>query len=195
MTRLEPLVLATTNADKVTELRRLLGDRYEIRTRPGDLDDTVEDGDTLEHNALKKAREVAAYVGALAVADDTGLFVDALDGRPGVITARYAGPDATSTENVKKLLAELVDHELPAARRARFRTVVAAVRPDGDEIVVEGVVEGRIGSEPHGSGGFGYDPVFMPLEGDGRTFAQMTGDEKNMLSHRARAIAALLELL
>lgn len=195
MTGLEPLVLATTNADKVTELRRLLGNLYEIQVRPDDLADTVEDGDTLECNALKKAREVGAYVGALAVADDTGLFVDALGGRPGVTTARYAGPDATSTENVARLLAELADHDQPSARGARFRTVVVAIRPDGDEIVVEGVVEGRIGLTPQGRGGFGYDPVFIPLEGDGRTFAQMTANEKNMLSHRGRAIAALLELL
>lgn len=195
MTGLEPLVLATTNADKVTELRRLLGNLYEIQVRPDDLADTVEDGDTLECNALKKAREVGAYVGALAVADDTGLFVDALGGRPGVTTARYAGPDATSTENVARLLAELADHDQPSARGARFRTVVVAIRPNGDEIVVEGVVEGRIGLTPQGRGGFGYDPVFIPLEGDGRTFAQMTANEKNMLSHRGRAIAALLELL
>lgn len=195
MTPPERLVLATSNKNKVTELRQLLGDRYEIEGRPQDLAETVEDGDTLEYNSLKKAGDVVAQVGALAVADDTGLFVDALDGRPGVWTARYAGPDATSLDNVRKLLAELGTYPNPAQRTARFRTVIAAVWPSGEELVVEGVVDGRIGAAPKGEAGFGYDPVFIPHEGDGRTFAEMSADEKNGISHRGRAVAALLERL
>ena len=193
------LVLATANQHKVAELHQLLGDRYEIAPRPSDLAETVEDGETLEANALKKAREVAHHVGALAVADDTGLFVDALDGRPGVYSARYAGPGADDEANVTKLLGELA--ELAGApgdlawRTARFRTVMAAVWPEGEELVVEGLVEGRIIDQRRGQHGFGYDPVFAPVEGDGRTFAEMSAEEKNRLSHRGRAVAQLSQRL
>lgn len=189
------LVLATGNPDKVVELRSLLGDRYRVEPRPSDLPDTIEDGDTLEANALKKAREVAERVGALAVADDTGLFVAALDGRPGVRTGRFAGEDATYDENVDKLLADLADVAGPTERAADFRTVIAARWPDGTELTVEGRVDGWIPPERRGDGGFGYDPVFIPIEGDGRSFAEMSADEKNELSHRARAIDALLAAL
>ena len=199
------LVLATSNQDKVAELQVLLGSRYEIVVRPSELADTIEDGETLEDNALKKAREVAAYVTrfedstspqpSVTVADDTGLFVAALGGRPGVHTARYAGPEANSANNVAKLLGELRDQPGHADRRAEFRTVIAAVWPNGDEIVVEGTIDGRIGSAPQGQTGFGYDPVFVPDEGDGRTFAEMSGEEKNRISHRGRAIRALVEKL
>ena len=194
------LVLATSNQDKVAELQVLLGSGYEIVVRPSELADTIEDGETLEDNALKKAREVAAYVArfeqpSVTVADDTGLFVAALGGRPGVHTARYAGPEANSANNVAKLLRELRDQPDHADRRAEFRTVIAAVWPNGDEIVVEGTVGGRIGSAPQGQTGFGYDPVFVPDEGDGRTFAEMSGEEKNRISHRGRAIRALVEKL
>ncbi|MEM8922180.1 MAG: RdgB/HAM1 family non-canonical purine NTP pyrophosphatase [Actinomycetota bacterium] len=188
------LTLATGNPGKVAELRRLLGDRYEIEPRPDELPDTVEDGETLVVNAVKKATEVAVHSGSLAVADDTGLFVDALGGRPGVHTARYAGPAATTEENVELLLAELggVDGD---ARSAHFATVIAAVWPDGRELTVEGRVDGRIAAERRGDAGFGYDPVFLPVEGDGRSFAQMSAEEKNAISHRGRAIAALLAAL
>lgn len=195
MSATSELVLATGNPDKVAELRQLLGDRYRIRGRPADLAETIEDGETLEANALKKAREVVASVGALAVADDTGLFVDALGGRPGVRTARYAGENATATDNLTKLLSELGGVTDSAERTARFRTVIAAVWPDGSEVVVEGAVEGVIATEVSGDAGFGYDPVFIPTEGDGRTFAEMTGEEKNRISHRGRAVSALLARL
>jgi len=189
---LVPLVLATGNADKVAELRLLLGHRYEVRPRPADLAETVEDGETLEANAEKKAREVVDHTGQLAVADDTGLFVDALDGRPGVRTGRFAGPDATYDENIDRLLADLAHLDDPAARRAEFRTVIVARWPDGRQIVVDGVVAGWICQQRRGTAGFGYDPVFVPLEGDGRSFAEMALEEKNQLSHRARAIDELL---
>lgn len=185
------MVLATGNQHKVAELRQLLAGSYQVEGRPPDLAETVEDGDTLEANALKKAREVATHAQALAVADDTGLFVDALDGRPGVYSARYAGPQGDDEANLAKLLGELADRS-SSARSARFRTVVAAVWPDGRELVVDGVVEGHITLVPQGSAGFGYDPVFVPAEGDGRTFAQMTAGEKNAISHRGRAVAALV---
>lgn len=189
------LVLATGNPDKVVELRELLGDRYRVEARPADLPETIEDGDSLEANALKKAREVVDRAGALAVADDTGLFVDALGGRPGVRTGRYAGENATYDENVDKLLTELADRNGPEARAADFRTVVAACWPDGTELTVEGRVAGWITTERRGDAGFGYDPVFVPVEGDGRSFAEMSAAEKHELSHRARAIDALLTAL
>lgn len=188
------LVLATGNPDKVVELRELLGDRYEVEPRPADLAETVEDGETLEANSLKKAREVMDHVGKPAMADDTGLFVSALDGRPGVRTGRYAGLSATYDENVDKLLDEL-SGVVGDDRKAEFRTVVAVIWPDGRQEAVEGVVEGRIVEERRGTAGFGYDPVFAPAEGDGRTFAEMTAAEKHRISHRSRAIAAILERL
>lgn len=192
---LPELRLATANAHKVAELRELLGDRYDIRARPDDLAETVEDGETLEANAFKKAREVAEHSGAPALADDTGLFVDALDGRPGIYSARYAGPDAGYRDNVDKLLAELAPFEDPEARSATFRTVIAVVWPDGRRLTLEGAVAGRIGSEPRGGNGFGYDPVFLPDEAGGLTFAEMDAAAKNGISHRGRAVAALVETL
>ncbi len=189
------LVVASANPAKIAELVDLLGGRYAIEPRPPELADTVEDGDTLEANALKKAREVASFSGVAALADDTGLFVDALEGRPGVHTARYAGESATSEQNVARLLAELDGLGDPAGRSAAFATVIALVEPDGTSTVAQGRVAGRIASAPRGEGGFGYDPVFVPLEGDGRTFAEMTPDEKHRYSHRARALQALLHQL
>jgi XTP/dITP diphosphohydrolase len=189
------LVLATANEHKVSEIRQLLGDRYQIAPRPPGLAETIEDGATLEANALKKAREVSAFAGALAVADDTGLFVEALDGRPGVRSARYAGPDSDDEANVDKLLGELGASGDQADRGAAFRTVMAAVWPDGTELVVEGSVVGHITAERRGTAGFGYDPVFVPSEGDGRTFAEMAAEEKNRISHRGRAVAALVAAL
>ncbi len=189
------LVVASANPAKIAELVDLLGGRYAIEPRPPELAGTVEDGDTLEANALKKAREVASFTGVAALADDTGLFVDALEGRPGVHTARYAGESATSEQNVARLLAELDGLGDPAGRSAAFATVIALVEPDGTSTVAQGRVAGRIASAPRGEGGFGYDPVFVPLEGDGRTFAEMTPDEKHRYSHRARALQALLHQL
>ena len=184
------VVLASTNPDKVAELAELLDGRFEVRARPGDLADTVEDADSLEGNAIKKASEVAAATGEWALADDTGLFVDALDGAPGVYTARFAGPDASYDDNVDKLLGSLVDVG-PDDRGASFRTVVALLGPDGTGLTAEGSVDGYIATERQGDRGFGYDPVFEPAEGGGRTFSQMSVEEKHELSHRSRALNAL----
>lgn len=187
------LVLATTNADKLAELVDLLGERYEVVRRPSELPETIEDQPTLVGNATKKAKEIAAATATVALADDTGLFVDALDGRPGVHTARYAGIGATYEQNVSKLLGELAP--VVEGRGAQFRTCVALAWPDGRLLIGEGMVEGTITEARRGSGGFGYDPVFAPVEGDGRTFAEMDRHEKAALSHRSRALSDLLRLL
>jgi XTP/dITP diphosphohydrolase len=188
------LVLASANPDKVAEIAAILGGDVALRPRPAGLADVIEDGDTLEANARLKAVAVGAAAGAAAVADDTGLEVDALGGAPGVYTARFAGEDATYADNVAKLLADLAG--VPEAERgARFRTVALARFPDGSEVLAEGVVEGMISTEARGQRGFGYDPLFIPADGDGRTFAQMTADEKHAISHRGRAFRALAQLL
>lgn len=185
------LVLATANPDKVVEIAAILGDGVELVPRPETVADVVEDGDTLEDNARLKAVAIVDATGEAAVADDTGLEVDALDGAPGVHSARFAGDDATYADNVAALLAALSDRRDPSERTARFRTVALARFADGHEVVAEGVVEGTIAPVPRGSGGFGYDPLFVPVEGDGRTFAEMTPDEKHALSHRGRSFRAL----
>ncbi len=181
--------LATANPDKAKELAGLL-EGFEVLPRPADLPEVQETEETLEGNASLKAAAVCQATGELAVADDTGLEVDALGGRPGVYAARYAGPGATYADNVAKLLEELAG--VPAAERtARFRTVAIARYPDGRKIVAEGIVEGTIAEAPAGEDGFGYDPVFVPAGGDGRTFAEMTRAEKATVSHRGRALRAL----
>ena len=183
------VVLATANPDKAAELAALL-QGFDVVPRPAGLADVEETEDTLEGNARLKAEAVMEATGEAAIADDTGLEVDALGGRPGVYAARYAGPGATYADNVAKLLDELAG--VPAeARTARFRTVAVARFPDGREIVAEGWVRGSIAEAPAGERGFGYDPVFVPAGGDGRTFAQMTQDEKAAMSHRGRALRAL----
>ena len=185
------LVLASANPDKVKEIRELLAG-FEVLPRPTDLPDVDETGATLEDNARLKAVAVADATGEAAVADDTGLEVAALDGAPGVRTSRFAGETATYADNVAKLVTVLdgVDD-----RRARFRTVALVRFPDGREVVAEGSVDGTIAGEPRGTEGFGYDPLFVPDEGDGRTFAEMTAAEKHDLSHRGRAFRALADLL
>jgi XTP/dITP diphosphohydrolase len=185
------LVLATANPDKAAEIAAVLPG-VELVPRPTGVPDVDETGVTLVENALLKARAVADATGEAAVADDTGLEVDALGGAPGVRSSRYAGPGATYAGNVTRLLEAL---EGRADRRARFRTVALARLPDGREAVAEGVVEGTIAAAPRGDAGFGYDPVFVPDEGDGRTFAEMTPEEKNAISHRARAFRALATVL
>ncbi|HMQ27471.1 MAG TPA: RdgB/HAM1 family non-canonical purine NTP pyrophosphatase [Acidimicrobiales bacterium] len=189
------LVLATANPDKVVEIGAILGDGVELVPRPASVPDVVEDADTLEGNARLKAVAIVEATGEPAVADDTGLEVDALGGAPGVHSARFAGEDATYADNVAKLLASLADHPDPSARRARFRTVALCRFPDGTEVVAEGAVDGTIAGEARGSEGFGYDPVFVPDEGDGRTFAEMTPEEKHAVSHRGRAFRALRDAL
>ena len=195
------LVLASANPDKAAEVAEILGaelgDAVEVLARPEGIPDVVEDADTLEGNARLKAAAVGAATGLVAVADDTGLEVDALDGAPGVYSARFAGPDATYDDNVAALLAALVERGATTidARRARFRTVALAVLADGSELVAEGGVEGHIALEPVGEAGFGYDPVFVPDGADGRTFAQLTAAEKHAISHRGRAFRALARQL
>jgi XTP/dITP diphosphohydrolase len=191
------LVAATANPGKGAEIEAILGPGFELVPRPAELGEVVEDADTLVGNARLKAVAVCDAVGEPAIADDTGLEVDALDGAPGVHSARYAGEPADPVANIAKLLAELerVGALDPASRRARFRTVALLVSPDGREVVADGVVEGRIAREPRGTGGFGYDSVFVPDDGGGRTFAEMTAGEKNLVSHRGRAFRALASRL
>jgi XTP/dITP diphosphohydrolase len=189
--RVGPFVLATANPDKAAEITAILsGAGVEVVARPADVAEVEETGDTLEENALLKAVAVSAATGRPAIADDTGLAVDALGGAPGVWSARYAGEGATYADNVAKLLAEL-EGVAPSARTARFETVALAAYPDGTEVVAVGAVEGVITMAPRGAGGFGYDPVFVPVEGGGRTFAEMSAEEKHALSHRGRAFREL----
>ncbi|MDQ3569737.1 MAG: RdgB/HAM1 family non-canonical purine NTP pyrophosphatase [Actinomycetota bacterium] len=185
------LVLASANPDKAAEIASLLGG-MEVLPRPAGVADVEETGETLEDNARLKAAALVAATGQAAVADDTGLEVASLGGAPGVVSARYAGPGASYADNMAKLLSALASVE---DRRARFRTVALALFPDGREVVAEGVVDGTITSEARGTGGFGYDPVFAPEGGGGRTFAQMTLTEKNAISHRGRAFGALAQRL
>lgn len=191
------VVLASANPNKVAELVALAGDALVVQARPADLADVVEDGETLEANATLKAVAVARHTGRLALADDTGLFVDALGGRPGVRSARYAGEPADDEANVAKLLDELARCGAAGTtgRSARFRTVIALAEPDGSVRLVDGVCEGWIADGRRGSRGFGYDPVFVPAEADGRTFAQLSAQEKGAISHRGRALAAALAVL
>jgi XTP/dITP diphosphohydrolase len=190
------LVLATRNRHKVEELAALLGDLgITIRTLDEfpDAPDVVEDGDTCEANAIKKARAIAEFTGLPAVADDTGLGVDALGGRPGVHAARYAGEDATYEDNCQKLLRELIG--VPREQRtARFLTVAAIALPLGGVRVAQGTLDGVIAEEASGTLGFGYDPVFLVPE-LGKTLAQLPADQKNRISHRAKAFTQAKDLL
>jgi XTP/dITP diphosphohydrolase len=165
------LVCASANPDKVAEIAAILGDNVELAPRPADVPEVLEDADTLEGNARLKAGAVTAATGWPALADDTGLEVPALGGAPGVHAARYAGEHATYADNRAKLLAALAGS---TDRRASFRTVAMVVWPDGEETAAEGVCDGTIVEHERGDRGFGYDPVFVPAEGDGRTFAEMT---------------------
>lgn len=188
-------VLATANPDKAAEIARILADAaapVELVPRPADVPEVDETGATLEANARLKAVALATATGLPAIADDTGLEVDALGGAPGVHSARFAGPDATYADNCAHLLERLA--ATPTARRtARFATVALACWPDGREVAAIGVVEGMIAEAPAGVDGFGYDPVFVPTEGDGRSFAQMRPEEKHAISHRGRAFRTLAE--
>lgn len=191
------LVCASANPDKVAEIASILHGVVELLPRPADVPDVVEDAGTLEGNARLKAAAICAATGLPAVSDDTGLFVDALDGEPGVETAYFAGPNATYAENRAKMLDALAD---ASNRRAVFRTVVMVVWPDGTELCVEGSCEGSIALRETGERGFGYDPLFIPfVDAHGRpnerTFAQMTDAEKHAISHRGRAFHALLAAL
>ena len=185
---------ASANPHKVAEIIDLMGGVVDLVPRPQDLADVVEDADTLEGNARLKAIAVCIATELPALADDTGLEVDALHGAPGVITARFAGVGATDAQNRQKMLVEL-DGKDATQRTARFRTVALLRFPDGREIVAHGVCEGVIAIKEVGDRGFGYDALFIPADGDGRTFAQMTIDEKHDLSHRGRAFRALAQML
>ena len=186
------VVLASANPDKAEEIRTILGDSFDVLPRPSTVPDVDETGSTLEENARLKAVAICDATGEIAVADDTGLEVVALAGAPGVFSARYAGESATYADNVAKLLDAL---DGKPDRRAHFRTVALARFPDGNELIAEGVVDGTIAEAAHGSNGFGYDPLFIPSEGDGRTFAEMTAEAKHALSHRGRAFRALASSL
>jgi XTP/dITP diphosphohydrolase len=189
-------VCASANPDKVAEMQAMLAPLgIDLSPRPADLPDVVEDAPTLEGNARLKAVAVCEATGQPALADDTGLEVDALGGAPGVFSARFAGEDATYADNVARLLDALVDVPEPEERLARFRTVALVRFPDGREVVAAGWVDGAITLAPRGNNGFGYDAVFEPVEGDGRTFGEFTTVEKNGISHRARALRTLAELL
>lgn len=188
------LVCATANPDKVVEMRSLLAGVVDLLPRPEHIPEVVEDADTLIGNARLKARAIRHATGLAAVADDTGLFVDALGGRPGVRSARYAGEDATYAANRAKLLHELTGVDDPARRTARFVTSIVVAYSDGSELAVEGVCPGRISLAASGSRGFGYDAVFVP-DGDSRTFAEMSDTDKNAISHRGRALQELVGAL
>jgi len=190
------LVLATRNRHKVIELVALLGDLgvtiHTLDEFPG-APDVVEDGDTCEANAVKKARVIAEFTGLPAVADDTGLEVDALGGRPGVYAARYAGADATYEDNCRKVLQELLGVPLEQ-RTARFLTVAAIALPSDGVRVAQGTLDGVIAEEASGTLGFGYDPVFLIPE-LGKTLAQLSADQKNTISHRAKAFLKMRDIL
>lgn len=190
-------VIASANPDKVVEFSEILGDAVELLPRPPEIPDVVEDGDTFIANARLKAEAILAATGKPSLADDTGLEVDALDGRPGVWSARYAGEDASYADNVTKLLGELAEVGATESdqRGAQFRTIAIVLFPDGRELVAEGLVRGTIAHERAGEGGFGYDPVFVPDDGDGRSFAEMSAADKHAISHRGRALRELRDLV
>ena len=186
------LVFATNNAHKLEEVRQILGDRFKVLSLNdiGCHEDIPETADTFQGNALQKARYVKEHYGYDCFADDTGLEVKALDGAPGVHSARYAG-DHDSEANMTRLLSEL---EKKSDRSAQFRTVIALIL-NGQEVLFEGIVTGQIATERHyGDGGFGYDPIFVP-DGYTETFSQMSSQGKNLISHRGRAVRKLADYL
>jgi XTP/dITP diphosphohydrolase len=176
-------VLATGNPHKVSEIGSILGDAVELTAVDTGVEET---GNTFEENALLKAHAASASTGLLALADDSGIEIDAIGGAPGIHSARWT----EEHDWIPRVLREL-DGMRPDERTARYVSVAAAVWPDGRAVVRRGVVEGHIAAAARGSGGFGYDPIFVPADGDGRTFAEMTADEKHALSHRGRAFRLL----
>ena len=188
------LFLATRNKDKVIEIKELLKNLdVEIvsASQFPNMPDVIEDKDTIEGNAIKKAKESAEYTGLLTVADDTGLFVEVLDGKPGVYAARFAGENCTYKDNRDKMLREMQNI---SNRRAEFRTVVALVSPEGIVKTVTGKVQGSITKREYGENGFGYDAIFR-VDDTGRTFGEMTLAEKENISHRARAFRKMIPIL
>lgn len=176
------ILLATGNAHKVEEIQDVLGSAYDVVAQDPDVEET---GGTFEENALIKARALAG-AGQLAVADDSGIEIDHLGGAPGIHSARWTDEG----DWIPRVLREL-DGVAPDGRGCRYVCAAAAVWPDGREVVVRGTVEGHVAVGPRGEGGFGYDPIVVPAEGDGRTFGEMTPDEKHAISHRARAFRLL----
>ena len=189
---MKDLVFVTNNMHKLAEIRQILGNHYSIRSLKdiGFDEDIEETAPDLAGNALLKARHVHDRFGCDCFADDTGLEVAALDGSPGVYSARYAGENATYADNVNKLLEAMAGKQ---NRTARFRTVIALIL-DNRDYLFEGQVDGEILTEPHGITGFGYDPVFRPIESE-KSFAEMPPEEKNVISHRGRALAKLQSFL
>jgi len=187
-------VAATANAHKVGEMEEILAalGSFRLTPRPSSVGDIVEDGETFVDNALIKAFAICEATGKAALADDSGICVDALDGAPGVRSARYSGEGATDAENRRALLAAL---EGVTNRTATFVAAVAVAFPDGTAIVAEGIVSGTVATEEHGTDGFGYDPLFRPDGAGGRTFAEMTAEEKHEISHRRRALEDLVAAL
>src|SRR3954468_14338506 len=188
------VVVATRNEHKLRELSEILGE-LELLPLPDDVELPPEDAETFAENALDKARTAHAATGMAAIADDSGIAASALDGRPGPRSARFAGPDATDEENLNLLLSELAEKD---DRSVAYVAALAYVDEDGNEELVEGRCEGTLASEPRGSGGFGYDPAFVPADtgpGDDRTMAELDPDEKHAISHRGRAARTLAEVL
>ncbi len=186
------IVLATRNSKKADELTRIFVGRpvvFQTLDAFPDCPEVIEDGRTFRQNAIKKAVHTARYTGCPALADDSGLEVESLGSAPGVYSARYAGPDANDSRNMKKVLKEMRGIDSPR-RTARFVCCIALALPDGRSKTFTGVVKGTIGKRPKGSNGFGYDPIFYPL-GHDRTFAEMADSEKDVLSHRGRAMKKL----
>jgi len=190
---MKKIVFATNNAHKLQELRQMIGEHYEVLGLAdiGCHEDIPETADNIEGNAMMKARYVKEHYGYDCFSDDTGLEIDALGGEPGVHSARYAGPGHDSEANIDKVLTKL---DGVTGRTARFRTAIVLLQGDESHLF-EGQVEGVILTERHGTGGFGYDSIFQPVEGDGSTFAQMSPQQKNSISHRGRAVAKLVEYL
>ena len=185
------ILLATTNSHKVEEIRRLLPG-FKLVPRPSWIPEVVEDGASFEENSIKKAKAIALATGSPAISDDSGLVVEALDGLPGVHSARYAGGNSTDEENLLKLLSELLG---VSNRLAKFVCVATYFMPNESFVTFKGQVEGWLLDHATGDGGFGYDPIFVPVEGDGRSFAEMSMDEKALYSHRSRAFLELRNYL
>lgn len=190
------IVLASRNEKKLEELKRILKDLeieiLSLKDFPS-LQEVIEDGLTFEENALKKARYVSMMTGLPVLADDSGLEVEALGGAPGVFSARYAGENATDEENIDKLLSAL--RNVPfSERKARFVCCIALVYPNGEEYIFKGEIKGFISETPRGHQGFGYDPIFQP-EGHNRTFAEMSQQEKDAISHRSKALKKFKDFL
>ena len=185
------LIIASNNKHKIYEIKKILGTRFSeiLSLKEANIEhETVEDGVTFMENALKKAREIAEISGCAALADDSGICADALDGAPGVYSARFAGEHGKDGDNNNLLLEKLKDKQ---DRRAHYSCAMALVYPDGREVTAEGFMYGEITDTPRGERGFGYDPLFVPT-GEIRTVAEMSDEEKNAISHRANALALLL---